>query len=133
MQNLLGNALKYTDSGLVRLSCSQEEGAIIIAVEDTGIGIPADKVERIFDEYYQVDTHGTKRMGVGLGLAIVKEVARLLGFSVRIASEVGEGTQAFVRIPSRFVVANVARTTAAPTQAVNGPSTQVSTDLGRGQ
>ena len=53
---------------------------VVIAVEDSGIGIPADKLERIFDEYYQVDTHGTKRMGVGLGLAIVKEVARLLGF-----------------------------------------------------
>jgi len=103
LQNLLGNALKYTDSGSVRISCTQDEHAVTIAVEDTGIGIPSDKLERIFDEYYQVDTHGTKRMGVGLGLAIVKEVARLLGFSVRIFSEVGKGTQAIIRIPSRFV------------------------------
>lgn len=104
LQNLLGNALKYTDHGSVRLSCSKDDSAVTIAIRDTGVGIPADKLERIFDEYYQVDTHGTKRMGVGLGLAIVKEVARLLGFSVRISSEVGKGTQALIRIPNRFVV-----------------------------
>lgn len=122
LQNLLGNALKYTDRGLVKLSCCREGEAIVVAVEDTGIGIPADKLERIFDEYYQVDTHGTKRMGVGLGLAIVKEVARLLGFSVRISSKVGDGTQARVRIPKRFLSADVARAAVLPTQALNAPT-----------
>jgi CheY-like chemotaxis protein/anti-sigma regulatory factor (Ser/Thr protein kinase) len=105
LQNLLGNALKYTDRGWVRLRCFEDGDAVSIAIEDSGIGIPADKLERIFDEYYQVDTHGSKRMGVGLGLAIVKEVARLLGFSVKILSRVGEGTQAIVRISSRYRVA----------------------------
>jgi PAS domain S-box-containing protein len=105
LQNLVGNALKYTDHGWVRVKCSTDADSVVIAVEDSGIGIPADKVERIFDEYYQVDTHGTKRMGVGLGLAIVKEVARLLGFSVRIQSTVGRGTQALLRVPSKLRVA----------------------------
>jgi PAS domain S-box-containing protein len=110
LQNLLGNALKYTDRGSVSLSCTREEGGgLAIVVSDTGIGIPADKLERIFDEYYQVDTHGTKRMGVGLGLAIVKEVARLLGFTVRIASTFGQGTQATLRVPANFVVATASR------------------------
>lgn len=108
LQNLLGNALKYTDRGWVRLKCSEDADAVTISVEDSGIGIPADKLERIFDEYYQVDTHGAKRMGVGLGLAIVKEVARLLGFSVRIFSSVGEGTRAVLRIPQRYRVARAA-------------------------
>lgn len=108
LQNLLGNALKYTDRGAVRLGCTEIGGRVAITIQDTGIGIPADKLERIFDEYYQVDTHGTKRLGVGLGLAIVKEVARLLGFSVRIASELGKGTQAYVQIPERFIVAAAA-------------------------
>ena len=112
LQNLIGNAIKYTDRGSVTLRCMKEDAALAIFIEDTGIGIPADKLERIFDEYYQVDTHGTKRMGVGLGLAIVKEVARLLGFTVQIASRVGEGTQALVRIPNRFLVAG--ETPAAP-------------------
>lgn len=108
LQNLLGNALKYTDRGWVRITCAEDAGSVRVSVEDSGIGIPADKLERIFDEYYQVDTHGTKRMGVGLGLAIVKEVARLLGFSVRIHSKVGEGTQAILRIPAAYRVAAVA-------------------------
>jgi two-component system, sensor histidine kinase len=75
-------------------------------VEDSGIGIPADKLERIFDEYYQVDTHGSKRMGVGLGLAIVKEVVRLLGFAIKIHSKVGVGTQAVLRIPNKYRLAS---------------------------
>lgn len=109
LQNLIGNAIKYTDRGSVALRCRREDAALAILIEDTGIGIPADKLERIFDEYYQVDTHGTKRMGVGLGLAIVKEVARLLGFTIQITSRVGEGTQAAVRIPNRFLVAGAAQ------------------------
>jgi CheY-like chemotaxis protein/anti-sigma regulatory factor (Ser/Thr protein kinase) len=100
LQNLIGNALKYTDRGWVRITCAEETAGVMVAVEDSGIGIPADKLERIFDEYYQVDTHGTKRMGVGLGLAIVKEVARLLSFSVRIRSTVGKGTQVVIVIPA---------------------------------
>jgi two-component system, sensor histidine kinase len=107
LQNLVGNALKYTDTGWVRVRCSADADAVVIAVEDSGIGIPGDKLERIFDEYYQVDTHGTKRMGVGLGLAIVKEVTRLLGFTVRIQSRVGEGTQASLRIPNKHRAATV--------------------------
>lgn len=120
LQNLLGNALKYTDRGWVRLKCWSDANGINIAVEDSGIGIPADKLERIFDEYYQVDTHGTKRMGVGLGLAIVKEVARLLGFSVKIFSKVGHGTQALLHIPRRYTAARAApKIESAPVQTVD--------------
>lgn len=105
LQNIVGNALKYTDSGSVAVTCVVGEEALTIAVDDTGIGIPEDKIARIFDEYYQVDTRGAKRMGVGLGLAIVKEVARLLGYTVRISSRAGAGTQVRVSIPGKFVVA----------------------------
>jgi PAS domain S-box-containing protein len=108
LQNLVGNALKYTDRGEVAVTCASGPDALTITVSDTGIGIPADKLDRIFDEYYQVDTQGAKRMGVGLGLAIVKEVARLLGFNVKIASRVGEGTQASVTIPREFLAEAVA-------------------------
>lgn len=117
LQNLIGNALKYTDRGFVSLRCYREEDALVVAVEDSGIGIPSDKLDRIFDEYYQVDTHGAKRVGVGLGLAIVKEVARLLGFSVRILSSVGSGTKAQVAIPERYLI-----TAAAPSSADTAPS-----------
>jgi CheY-like chemotaxis protein len=103
LHNLLGNALKYTDQGSVTVECTMSEGALVIVIRDTGIGIPPDKLERIFDEYYQVDTHGTKRLGVGLGLAIVKEVARLLQFRVKIASTVGRSTEVTVTVPGEFV------------------------------
>jgi two-component system CheB/CheR fusion protein len=103
LQNLVGNALKYTDRGEVAVTCGAGPDALTITVSDTGIGIPADKLDRIFDEYYQVDMQGAKRMGVGLGLAIVKEVARLLGFTVKITSRVGEGTRAFVTIPKQYL------------------------------
>lgn len=123
LQNLIGNALKYTDRGWVRLRCSQAADTVDISVEDSGIGIPEDKLERIFDEYYQVDTHGTKRMGVGLGLAIVREVTRLLGFAIRIFSRVGEGTRVELRIPSRYRVAGAAPIVEVPRpQASPAPS-----------
>lgn len=103
LQNLLGNALKYTEQGEVRVTCQSTPQALVISIQDTGVGIPEDKLERIFDEYYQVDTHGAQRPGVGLGLAIVKEVARLLGFKVRIDSQLGEGTCAHISIPNALV------------------------------
>jgi len=126
LQNLVGNALKYTDQGEVAVTCTTGAEALTITVSDTGIGIPADKLDRIFDEYYQVDTQGAKRMGVGLGLAIVKEVARLLGFAVKITSRVGEGTRANITIPNELLseadiavgpVAATAAVTATPTRA----------------
>ena len=71
LQNLIGNAIKYTDRGEVTLTGEVDDvQGLTLKVIDSGIGIPADKLERIFDEYYQVDTHGAKRLGVGLGLAI---------------------------------------------------------------
>jgi CheY-like chemotaxis protein len=107
LQNLVGNAVKYTERGSVTVDCAMEGDALIVSIEDTGIGIPADKVEHIFDEYYQVDTHGTQRLGVGLGLAIVREVARLLGYSVNVSSKLGEGTRIKIRIPPQRVVSSV--------------------------
>jgi signal transduction histidine kinase/ActR/RegA family two-component response regulator len=107
LQNLLGNALKYTDSGFVRISQGAEADALIINVEDSGVGVPADKLERIFDEYYQVDQMGAKRTGVGLGLAIVREVSRVLGYSVALSSQLGEGTRVRVRIPPQCVCAEM--------------------------
>jgi PAS domain S-box-containing protein len=99
LQNLIGNALKYTERGHVRISQAAEPDALVLKIEDSGVGIPGDKVERIFDEYYQIGPQGTQRLGVGLGLAIVREVSRLLGYSVSVASTPGEGTCVSVRIP----------------------------------
>jgi PAS domain S-box-containing protein len=99
LQNLIGNALKYTERGHVRISQVIEPDALLLRVEDSGVGIPEDKLERIFDEYYQIGPQGTQRLGVGLGLAIVREVSRLLGYSVSVTSTMGEGSCVSVRIP----------------------------------
>ena len=127
LQNLIGNALKYTERGSVRVTQRLDAGGFEIGIEDTGLGIPTEKLERIFDEYYQVDRTGAPRAGVGLGLAIVREVARLLGYQVSVSSTVGAGTRVAVRIPRQKLhpdavlgesVAAVAR--AAPSPRPNG-------------
>jgi two-component system, sensor histidine kinase len=106
LQNLIGNALKYTEKGFVKVAEISDPDGFLLCVEDSGVGIPSDKLERIFDEYYQVDQSGTQRSGVGLGLAIVREVCRLLSYSVSVSSEVGRGTQVRVRIPPEQVGSN---------------------------
>ena len=103
LQNLLGNALKYTEKGFVKVAETSDADGFLICIEDSGNGVPSDKLERIFDEYYQVDQSGKQRSGVGLGLAIVREVSRLLGYSVTISSEIGRGTLVRVRIPQTQV------------------------------
>ena len=80
LQNLIGNALKYTEQGYVRISQGIESDALVL--DDRGFrgrAYPDDKLERIFDEYYQIGPQGTQRLGVGLGLAIVREVSPLAG------------------------------------------------------
>jgi PAS domain S-box-containing protein len=106
LQNLIGNAVKYTDKGFVKVAETCDADGFLLCIEDSGSGIPSDKLERIFDEYFQVDHSGTQRSGVGLGLAIVREVARLLSYSVSISSEVGRGTRVRVRIPPEQVGAD---------------------------
>lgn len=103
LQNLTGNAIKYTRTGGVSTALTVDAEALIVDVEDTGTGIPEDKLERIFDEYYQVDPRGAQRSGVGLGLAIVREVCRLLGYSVAVTSTLGRGTRVRIRVPLQHV------------------------------
>ncbi|MGD9841489.1 MAG: ATP-binding protein [Steroidobacteraceae bacterium] len=99
LENLVGNAFKYTHHGSVSVKCVDDGNVLTVTIKDTGVGIPADKLARVFDDYYQVDEGSSSRVGVGLGLAIVKEVARLLNFTLRIVSVVGEGTEVHIAIP----------------------------------
>lgn len=96
--NLVGNAVKYTDKGevILRLRCSPVDGQQLecrCEVTDTGIGIPANKLDRIFDKFTQADTSTTRRYGgTGLGLAITKKLVELMGGSIGVTSEVDAGS-----------------------------------------
>jgi two-component system sensor histidine kinase/response regulator len=96
--NLVGNAIKFTDRGeiLVEVSCSEEKpsGVLLrIAVSDTGMGIPPDKQQLIFDAFTQADGSTTRRFGgTGLGLAISSRLVSLLGGELQVQSEVGQGS-----------------------------------------
>ena len=95
MINLCSNAIKFTEEGSVRLnvSCRPEDGTIIFAVIDTGIGIQADKIDTLFDSFTQADASTTRRFGgSGLGLNISRRLTQMLGGDIAVASKFGEGS-----------------------------------------
>jgi PAS domain S-box-containing protein len=97
--NLLSNAIRYTDHGSVAVSCSAQGSVLYIEVRDTGVGIDAGQLERIFEEFYQVDRGAQRPEGLGLGLSIVRRLSALLGSTVTVESALGEGTAFTVRVP----------------------------------
>ncbi len=102
--NLLSNAIKFTEKGGVTLRAVAEgEGdarRLKLAIEDSGIGIPASKFEEIFESFRQVDTSTTRRFGgTGLGLAICRNLARALGGDIMVESEDGKGSRFVVDLP----------------------------------
>jgi signal transduction histidine kinase/CheY-like chemotaxis protein len=97
LRNLLSNGLKYTDDGEVRLTVRAAAGHVDFLVADTGIGIPADLTERVFEEFFQVS--GVRRGGTGLGLPYARRLTELLGGHLRLTSEPGRGTTVTLRLP----------------------------------
>jgi signal transduction histidine kinase len=91
--NLLSNAVKFTDAGRIVLSARHKAQQITISVADTGIGIPADQLGRVFEEFSQVDDSSTRaHAGTGLGLAISQRLVLLLGGKLEVQSTVGSGS-----------------------------------------
>ncbi len=105
VMNLLGNATKFTHLGVIRATCqivtdASDFGWIEIAVSDTGIGIPRDKLRTIFDAFVQVDSSATREYGgTGLGLAICHKLCAMLGGSISVESSLGKGSCFTVRVP----------------------------------
>ncbi len=105
LSNLLNNAGKFTDNGTVRIAASREERAnktwYRFEVEDTGIGLAEEKLPRLFEAFTQEDESTTRKYGgTGLGLAICKNYCEMLGGSIEVKSELGEGTTFTIAIPS---------------------------------
>jgi two-component system phosphate regulon sensor histidine kinase PhoR len=100
--NLLDNAIKYTDKGEVSLVLGRSDQDVTIAVHDTGIGMPKEKLSRIFERFYVIDkSRSRKTGGTGLGLSIVKHIALLHGGEVSVESAPGAGSHFHVRLPVR--------------------------------
>jgi signal transduction histidine kinase/CheY-like chemotaxis protein/CHASE3 domain sensor protein len=120
LRNLLSNAFKFTDAGSVTLSVSSgQDGTVRFAVRDTGIGIPMDQQEVIFEAFRQADgsTH-RKYGGTGLGLSISRDLARLLGGDLTVTSRPGEGSTFTFTVP---VVAPARGTVVPSPSALAGP------------
>ena len=101
MKNLMENGIKYNrDGGALQVSGAVERGAVVIRVRDTGIGIPPEHRDRIFERFYRVDKGRSRELGgTGLGLSIVKHIVGLYGGDVSVASEPQVGTTFTVRLP----------------------------------
>ena len=98
--NLLGNALKFTGRGHVLLRLDYHDGTLVIEVEDTGIGIAAQHLERIFDPFAQADASTTRQFGgTGLGTTISRQLVELMGGSISVRSTLGVGTTFTVCLP----------------------------------
>ncbi len=100
MINLLSNALKFTEQGEVKLTAVREDSKVKITVSDTGIGMPAEALKYIFDEFRQVDGSSTRKHGgTGLGLSITKKLVDLLGGTVDVSSIENEGSTFAIVLP----------------------------------
>jgi PAS domain S-box-containing protein len=97
--NLIANAIRYTATGGVLVACRHSAGRYWIEVWDTGVGIPAEKMETVFEEFTQLATVGPKQ-GSGLGLAIVAKTAAVLGLKIRMQSRPGRGSMFAVELPT---------------------------------
>uniref|UniRef100_UPI0035624B0D PAS domain-containing sensor histidine kinase n=1 Tax=Shimia sp. TaxID=1954381 RepID=UPI0035624B0D len=102
--NLVGNALKFTKEGHIRVTSQEVDGEVVISVEDTGCGIPEELHETVFDRFKQVGSADTRSQGgVGLGLAIVKKLVEIHGGTVGVSSTLGQGATFTVRLPAAEV------------------------------
>ncbi|QMU77066.1 response regulator [Streptacidiphilus sp. PB12-B1b] len=101
LRNLLSNGLKFTLRGEVRLDVRREsEQWLTFTVTDTGVGIPEDQLEKVFEEFYQVKgAHQRNRPGTGLGLPYARRLAALIGGTLTLDSRLGEGTRVVLRLP----------------------------------
>ncbi len=98
--NLVANAIRYTHAGGILVACRKRGASLLVQVWDTGIGIPSEQQERIFEEFFQLgNPERDRRNGLGLGLPIARRITRLLDSEVELHSRLGRGSVFAIRIP----------------------------------
>jgi len=101
--NLIDNAINYTDRGEIKINFYREGNNMVFEVEDSGIGIPKEHLDRIFERFYTVDkSRSRKSGGTGLGLSIVKHIVLLHNGKIEVESEVGKGSKFRIIIPQNL-------------------------------
>lgn len=101
IDNLISNAIKYTNEGTVSLKYETNDGEVIVSVEDSGIGISDEHLDRLFDRFYRTDKARSRdKGGTGLGLAVVKSILNAHDTEINVVSEVGMGTRFWFTLPS---------------------------------
>ena len=92
--NLLSNAIRYTDEGQIAISIEKNDNKVYLSVSDTGVGIETESIERIFERFYRTDNARSRaKNGTGLGLSIVNHIIKAHGSTVKVESRLGEGTE----------------------------------------
>jgi signal transduction histidine kinase/class 3 adenylate cyclase/ActR/RegA family two-component response regulator len=125
LHNLIGNGIKFTDAGHVRISATQSENMIELCVEDTGPGIAVEQQERIFDSFEQGDGSIARQYGgTGLGLSITRQLVQLHGGKIWLESEIGQGSRFYFSLPiseHQTAVGDKRKTTLADLEMVSKP------------
>ncbi len=104
--NILSNAVKYTTSGEIKFTVTQNEEKVHFTISDTGAGIPEDKIHRLFEAFYRVENNNTLAGGSGLGMYVVKGLIDLLNGTITVDSTAGKGTCIEIEIPVKTVEEN---------------------------
>ena len=118
--NLLSNGIKFTEKGEVRVGLSVSSGIFEVSIADTGVGIPAEHIEEVFEPFWQAEQTATRKTGgTGLGLSVTRKLARLLGGDVTVASRVGMGTTFRLTLPMKAPAGETIRRRDTPTTPTN--------------
>jgi signal transduction histidine kinase len=110
--NLISNAIKFTPKGCICIEVKKKENRVYIAIKDTGIGIPSDKIDSIFDPFTQVDSSLTRsHEGSGLGLSIAKSIVELHNGQLSVISRLGKGSSFIIELPVKQINEDETQTT----------------------